>query len=263
MQVAELKSGSQILIGDNIFKIDFKTQSEKVVPPSMFTPVRANPVTLRNDSKSDAKVVASSNFDNFKPKTAQTKSRLSTVGTENSTAYGSLFMPMIVILVLLGIVWFYKNDFEISREPAASKDESLRESIEGTTKEISRIEQSQKTKSQLPIQQEYARQHYQKGFRDYRLGQYDRALQSFQAALSFDTGHKLARKYWDLSKRKLDEKIQGFLVGSRDHLQRGNFKLCLSTAKSVMNMIKDQSDNRYKEASQIQSYCEERIGEVQ
>jgi len=253
------------LIGDCIFKIDYKASQEKQTTSNMFSPIKTGSSPLRTENKFEpTAAVKPPSFDNFKAQTAQSKKATASLDrNRESASFGSLFMPLIALFFLIGIVWFYKNYSDVQREPAASKESNLIESIEGTTKEISRIEQSQKTKTQLPIQQEYARQHYQKGFRDYRLGQYDRALQSFQAALSFDSNHKLARKYWDLSKRKLDEKIQGFLVGSRDHLQRGNYKLCLSSARSVMNMIKDSTDNRYKEASQIQSYCEERIGEVQ
>lgn len=267
VQVAELKPGSQILIGDNIFKIDFKNQNEKEISTNMFTPVRVNPLVSRVEVKTNVPPAAMSTKDNFKIKTQQpTQKRNSSsqaIANANVTSYASLMMPVIVVVFFVGIFWAYKNSADSRRLPAVSKDDNLRESIEGAAKEISRIEEGQKLKTQLPIQQEYAKQHYQKGFRDYRLGQYDRALQSFQAALSFDSNHKLARKYWDLSKRKLDEKIQGFLVGSRDHLQRGNFKLCQSSAKSVMNMVKDSSDNRYREASQTLSYCDEKVGEVQ
>lgn len=101
-----------------------------------------------------------------------------------------------------------------------------------------------------------AEQHYLKGFRDYQQGQYGRAMQSFQAALSFYPSHELARKYLVLARRKFDELARFHLTQGRRYRGKNNFRLCSASYAQVLIMVKDSSDPIYKEAKQYYDECE-------
>ncbi|MGE0633642.1 MAG: hypothetical protein AB7O96_14610, partial [Pseudobdellovibrionaceae bacterium] len=110
-------------------------------------------------------------------------------------------------------------------------------------------------------QYENAQQYYVKGFRDYRQGQYSRAIQSLQAAISFYPAHHLARKYLDLSRRKLDEFVQYNMLQGRRYKERGNYRLCQASFRHVLVSIMDPNNKTYVEAKQLYDECSGLTGE--
>lgn len=105
---------------------------------------------------------------------------------------------------------------------------------------------------------ESAQSYYIKGFRDYRQGQYSRAIVSFQAALSFDPGHVLSKKYLLQSVKKHSEVVQFNLDQAKRYREKSNYRLCKSSAKQVIVMAlrKDQTDPMYKEGKKIFDECD-------
>lgn len=105
---------------------------------------------------------------------------------------------------------------------------------------------------------ESAQSYYVKGFRDYRQGQYSRAIVSFQAALSFDPGHVLAKKYLLQSVKKHSEVVQFNLDQAKRYREKSNYRLCRASAKQVIVMAlrKDQTDPMYKEGKKIFDECD-------
>ena len=109
---------------------------------------------------------------------------------------------------------------------------------------------------QTEKQFESAQSYYIKGFRDYRQGQYSRAIMSFQAALSFDPNHILSRKYLNQSIKKHSEFVQFSLEQARRYRQKNNYRLCRSAAKQVMTLRRDQNDPQYKDAKNLFDECD-------
>lgn len=105
---------------------------------------------------------------------------------------------------------------------------------------------------------ESAQSYYIKGFRDYRQGQYSRAIVSFQAALSFDPGHVLSKKYLLQSVKKHSEVVQFNLDQAKRYREKSNYRLCRSSARQVIVMAlrKDQTDPMYKEGKKIFDECD-------
>lgn len=128
----------------------------------------------------------------------------------------------------------------------------------------SEIEQSEDVVEQLAvsaevqnsIQYQSAQQHYVKGFRDYLQGQYDRAIQSFQAALSFFPNHSMAKHYLSVSRRKLDELVSFHMAQGARYRGKTNWRLCSSSYRQAMILIKDDRNPKYTEAKQFRSECE-------
>lgn len=105
---------------------------------------------------------------------------------------------------------------------------------------------------------ESAQSYYVKGFRDYRQGQYSRAIISFQAALSFDPSHVLSKKYLLQSIKKQSEVVQFNLDQAKRYKEKSNYRLCRASAQQVIVMAlrKDQSDPLYKEGKKIFDECD-------
>lgn len=105
---------------------------------------------------------------------------------------------------------------------------------------------------------ESAQSFYIKGFRDYRNGQFNRAITAFQAALSFDPNHVLARKYLHQSIKKQDELMQFNLDQAKRYRDKNNFRLCRASAQNVMVMSpqKGSTEPRYLDAKKIFDECD-------
>jgi hypothetical protein len=120
------------------------------------------------------------------------------------------------------------------------------------------IKELQKKRSEAgkdSVQYNLSQQHYLKGFRDFRQGQFSRAISSFEAALSFYSSHELARKYLAQSKLRLDQQISFQMNQGRIAKGKLNYRLCAAHFKSVQNLIRDRSDNRLREAQQLENEC--------
>lgn len=105
------------------------------------------------------------------------------------------------------------------------------------------------------ISYQQAQETYIKGFRDYRKGQYERALEQFQACLSLSPQHTLCNRYLRLSQRKFNELIQQQMILGRKYRDQNQFKACLASYRNVMVMIKDAQNVTYKEAKTNYDYC--------
>lgn len=160
-------------------------------------------------------------------------------------------------VVALLVIWLISNETATKNESIDLRSEAqVQRSIEESAAAVQQLQAQQEAKGKDTLQYRMAEQHYIKGFRDYRQGQYARAIQSFQSALSFYPQHDLARKYWTLSKRKFDELVQFNMNQGRRYLGKNNFRLCRNSFANVMIMLKDPSDAIYKEAKQFHDECQ-------
>lgn len=101
-----------------------------------------------------------------------------------------------------------------------------------------------------------AQENYVRGFRDYKKGQYERALTSFQACLALNPEHVLCNRYIRLAQRKFDEVVQYQIVLGRKYRDQNQFKACRSAYRNVMVMVKDASSPIYQEAKANYEACD-------
>ncbi len=120
-------------------------------------------------------------------------------------------------------------------------------------KELAQKEMSKVRDNSVSYQQ--AQETYIKGFRDYKKGQYERALEQFQACLSLSPQHGLCNRYLRLSQRKFNELIQQQMILGRKYRDQNQFKACIASYRNVMIMIKDSQNVTYKEAKTNYDYC--------
>ena len=100
-----------------------------------------------------------------------------------------------------------------------------------------------------------AQAHYIRGFRDYRNGNFIRAIMAFQASLSLYPKHILSNLYLRLAKERWKERVQLYLIQGRKYYKTKNFQLCSSSFKSAMVMLEKKNSSLYREAKQMWSEC--------
>ena len=134
-------------------------------------------------------------------------------------------------------------------------EQQVQADIEASTKlkEVGEAQNAKRVDGSINSRQ--AQENYIRGFRDYREGQYERALVSFQACLALNPEHALCTRYLRLGQRKFNEVIQYQMVTGRRYRDQNQFKSCRSAFRNVMVMIKDASSPTYKEAKANYEAC--------
>jgi pSer/pThr/pTyr-binding forkhead associated (FHA) protein len=229
----ELSAVNTVILGETEIKVDIK--SLQLQNPAQDIQVRAERAS---------RIKASS------PRPSQQFNKI-----QSSQGGSKLFYIIIAILLALGFWLFSDSDKTTTRKTKVRTEDQVVKEMIASKEQLKSLERQIEDAGQNTIQYKTAQEHYIKGFRDYRNGQYSRAMSSFQAALSFYPQHELARKYYTLSKRKFDEQVQFKMIQGKRYRGKNNFRLCRSSYAGVMVMLKDPNDPIYKEAKQFYNEC--------
>ncbi len=100
---------------------------------------------------------------------------------------------------------------------------------------------------------------YITGFRDFRKGQYERAISTFEACVSIYPKHDLCQTYKKLAEKKFQELIQYHMILGNKYLEKGQYQSCKSSLHNVMVMVKNPNSQVYKEAQSIYAICRSRL----
>lgn len=174
---------------------------------------------------------------------------------------GSRLRFYLIVVAVVGLGYWLLSSGTGGRKPEVRlrTEGDVARAIEESAEAVQEIKKEQSQAGQGSLQYRAAQEHYIKGFRDYRQGQYARAMQSFQAALSFYPNHELARKYLFQAQRKFEAQIDLSMAQGRKYHQKQNYRMCQSAFANVMIMVKDSSKPKYKEAKQFYDECSLRV----
>lgn len=157
-------------------------------------------------------------------------------------------------------VWLSMNT-----PPKAKPSPTSEEQIAAEAKAVEKIKESGSSRpkgvSLNDLGYNQAQQAYVAGFQDFRNGQYERALASFQACLSLFPQHQLCNRYMALTQRKFDELVQYHMVYGKKYRDQGQYGACSAAFRNVMVMIKDQGNKRYQEAKDNLAACDAHLEE--
>jgi len=174
-----------------------------------------------------------------------------TAPTVNQTTEQKKRSPIFYILLLMVAAIMY---LALSGSEEQAADQPLRDNsmiqkeIEETQKITEGLQNAKFTSGKDTKQYQDARESYLKGFRDYREGNYPRAITSFEAALALYPQHPLAQQYLALSRRKLDETIQAFMQDGNRFMDKGKYRQAVAAYQTVMTLIRDKTNPNYQEA---------------
>lgn len=166
-------------------------------------------------------------------------------------------MKKIMIYGVVGLILFWllspsgkkKKEIDIRTEQQIQADieaaNKLKEVADGMA--VKQIDQSM---THMQAQENYVR-----GFRDYRKGQFERSLVSFQACLALNPQHVLCNRYIRLAQRRFHELIQYEMVLGKKYRDQNQFKACRAAYRNVMVMVKDTNNPTFKEAKANYEAC--------
>lgn len=184
---------------------------------------------------------------------AHIKSQFAPVQNNESN---KLILYAVIGLLIIGAAWMFSSQARKNKGLKLRSNDEIELDIQNSKDNISDIEKKIVNDGKNDAAYQLAQQHYLKGFRDYRQGQYGRAVQSLQAAIAFYPQHDLAKRYLTLSKKKLDEVIRYEMNNGRKYKSQGNYRMCTASYRKVLIMIGDVQDQSYKEAQQFMKECD-------
>ncbi len=169
---------------------------------------------------------------------------------------GTKSSPILIVTVIaLAVGAFLYLSPDGIKKSKGLKLKSTQERLKELEKSKANLEKIQTQQQSQGPQFDQAQTFYIKGFRDYRQGQYGRAIDAFRATLAFYPDHALARRYLLLAQKKYDEFISFNLQQGHRYREKNNYRLCESAFNNVLVMVKDQTDPKFKEAQQYRDEC--------
>jgi hypothetical protein len=175
------------------------------------------------------------------------KSRKPQGNSKRFLIYGVI--ALVVGYLILSDTKKKKEEFGLRTEQQMNAD------IESATKIKEARENENAKRLDTSLTSRQAQENYVRGFRDYRKGQYERSLESFQACLALDPSHVLCNRYLRLSQRKFNEMIQYYVLLGRKYRDQNQFASCRAAFRNVMVMVKDANNETYKLAKANYEAC--------
>ena len=170
-----------------------------------------------------------------------------------------LFIYGAVALVLIWL--FTSNSKTKKKEITLRTEQQIQADIETANKLRATSEALVAKKiAESPLTRQ-AQENYVRGFRDYRKGQFERALESFQACLALYPDHILCNRYIRLAQRRFSELVQYQIVLGRKYRDQNQFQACRAAYRNVMVMVKDTNSPAFKEAKANYDACNAMVEE--
>lgn len=159
------------------------------------------------------------------------------------------------VIALVGYLLFFTDSPIKKKEQQIRTEQQIQADIEAANKLREASEASETRKTEMNITLRQAQENYVRGFRDFRKGQYERALTSFQACLALNPEHALCNRYLRLTQRKFDELVQYEMVLGRKYRDQNQFQACRASFRNVMVMVKDANSKTFQEAKANYDAC--------
>ena len=164
----------------------------------------------------------------------------------------------LIIVVLLGVFILFGTD---SDESGQRKRKRVRKEVNEVAGADSFSLALQEKKKQDKMKEEKLNKYFHRGLREYREGNYFRALEEFQSALASEPGDLQARNFEQLTKEKLNEQIQLYFSRATRDIESVKYaKAAVSYCTVVRLLVKNQNDERYKSAKERIKSLEEKMG---
>ena len=129
----------------------------------------------------------------------------------------------------------------------ALKDENVvQEKIEAIAESNDKAVQEIMKKGKDTQQYAEAQTYYLKGFREFREGNFSRAIQGFEAALALFPEHPLAKRYLSRSRQKLDESISQTLTRAERYFQLHKYNVAFSEYQIVKELTNDPNNKNWQ-----------------
>lgn len=156
-------------------------------------------------------------------------------------------------VALIGILLFFvltQTPKKGGKDYGLRTDAQIEEDIQSVQKRKDDIFREKVAAGVFNSQAGEAQAAYIQGFRDFREANFNRAIQSFTAALALNPDHVLASKYKRLAEKKLDELIQYNMLEGKRAYDQNRFELSRAAYRNVLIVLNDPNNHIYQEAKE-------------
>jgi len=143
----------------------------------------------------------------------------------------------IVALVVVAAIIFQSR--QASRKLMLKDDAKIQETLDATDQETAMLEKEINRKGKDTPEYQQAQSFYLRGFREFREGNYIRANQNFETALTLYPQHQLASRYLVRSRQKLNEAISQALERGEKAFQLEKYGMALNDYRTVLLLNTD------------------------
>ena len=166
-----------------------------------------------------------------------------------------MMLVVYVVVALLVLLLFATPSAKKKAELALRNEQQIQADIDTANKLNEAAQKTPNRRIDQSLTARQAQENFVRGFRDYRKGQFERSLDSFQACLALDPGHTLCNRYIRLAQRRFDELVQSNIVLGRKYRDQNQFEACRAAFRNVMVMVKDPTSAIYREAKANYEAC--------
>lgn len=230
--------------------------------------LKSNSVIQLGETKLQFKVTKSGGaLANFSPRNAVDSMRSATTGLyqetsmrrRNSTSSISSTQVVMVLLALAGLYW-YTNRPGPAPAPQAEirMEEQINRDITSVEAEIATIRADRDRRGENAPNFNEINSHFIRGLRDYNKGNYQRAVESFQACLSLNPNHPQCQQHYSLASRAFWKMVDGEMIRGLKFKEQNQFASCRSAFQNVKNLVTDPTNKKYVEAEVNRKLCDER-----
>ncbi len=174
-----------------------------------------------------------------------------------------LILWTVIAILILAVIYFWtEKEVQKKKKIGLRSEIEVAQDLEKSEKAVSEWNAEIEKKGLNTPQYKKAQEHYMKGFRDFRQGQFARSIQSFQAALAFYPDHLGARRYLNLAQVRLDELTQFHMNLGRQYRDKGNYTYCANHFKNVLRLLQTENEALYNEANTYMKECQVKSGRL-
>ncbi len=254
---AMLTPGSEFVVGSTKMRLEkISTQALVAVPKPMMVPTPPPGVPVPPPQIKFA--IEQGNFPPPPPPGVAPFPPFGQAGPPIATPSGNNRVVFYLVVGLIAVGFWLMlsgNKKKIEETPLGSSPEEIDSRMQDYERRKENFVKVQEKEGTRNAQWKDAQALYLQGFRDYKKGQYSRAIEAFRGALSIFPNHQLAARYLTLARRKLDEVIQYNMKRGREYREKLMYAKCAGHFNVAMTLINDPGNATYKEAKTAAEEC--------
>lgn len=165
---------------------------------------------------------------------------------------------MVAAALILGYFFLSKPSPAPSQLTAIRTEDEVVRDISSIETETAKVQAERASRGANAPNYHEINSHYIRGFRDYRKGNYQRAVESFQACLSLMPNHEKCQKYYNDSTRGFWSLVDAEMLRGLQLKEKHQFTSCVAAFENVKNLVMDQTNKKYMEAEANRKFCSEK-----